>query len=286
MRRVWTAFALLGALALAACSGPHAGVSGSASATKASGRLTEPNAVVDFPRTLQADRMVEALVHTTRDADALVTSARLESPLFADSPARDGVVRLFANWTNHVRLRLGTPVCPAPEGASTVVLNLTIDGRAVTETLTADGQDLRKINTEECAEKAVLDVATPSFGKVESQTSTDIHTSIVLTRGASMPDAPVALTSMTGNIVFIVKLDANADATLDPGEASHAVPAIIEVGRCDPHVFAESKKTFVFPVRLAIGDAAPAYVEIQPDPIARAALQALFNSCGDAQRSG
>ena len=155
----------------------------------------------------------------------------------------------------------------------------------VTETVAFDDAVLRKINADECAEQAVLDVATPSFGPVESQTASEMHTTIVMTRGSSMTDAPVTLTSMTGNIVFIVRLDAPADATLDPGEASLAVPAVISVGRCDPHVFAESKKTFVFPVRLTIGDAAPAYVEIQPDPTARAALQQLFNDCGDAARS-
>jgi len=62
------------------------------------------------------------------------------------------------------------------------------------------------------------------------------------------------------------------------------MPAVITVARCDPHVFAESKKTFVFPVRLAIGDAKPSYVEIQPDPTMRAALQSLFDACGAADR--
>ena len=248
----------------------------------ASGRVTEPNAVVTFPRTLQADRLVEAQVVTARKADALVTSARLESPLFANSPPRDSGPRLFPDWANRVRLPLGTAVCPAPAGESTAVVTMTVDGQQVTETLAMDDAVLRKINAEECAEQAVLDVATPSFGPVESQTATELHTSIVLTRGPSMPDKPVTLTGMSGNIVFIVRLDASADATLDAGQASVAVPAVVLVGRCDPHVFAESKKTFVFPVKLVVGDAEPAFVEIQPDATTRAALLDLFVACGDA----
>ena len=282
-RLAWIAAALAGALALAACSAPQREVSESAAPSGPSGRLTETSAVVTFPRTLQADRLVEAQVVTVREADALVTSARLESPLFANSPTRDSGPRLFPDWANRVRLPLGKAVCPAPAGESTAVLVMTIDGEQVTETFVMDDAVLRKINAEECAEQAVLDVATPSFGPVQSQTATEMRTSIVLTRGPSMPDKPVTLAGMTGNIVFIVKLDASADATLDAGQASVAVPATIVVGRCDPHVFAESKKTFVFPVRLVIGDAAPAYVEIQPDATTRAALLNLFVACGDAE---
>ncbi|MGC4175445.1 hypothetical protein [Demequina sp.] len=269
-------------LALAGCTAAQ--VTESAEPTVASGRLTVPDAVVTFPRTLQAARLVEAQVVTSREADALVTSARLESPLFVDSPARDGEVRLFPEWKNRVRVPLGTAVCPAPQGESVVVLRLVVDGRAVTEDLEFDDSVLRAINAEECAQAAVLDVATPSFGPVTRQDAASLDTTIVLTRGGSEEAAPVSLTSMTGNIVYIVTLDQDADRILAGGEASLAVPAVISVGRCDPHVFAESKKTFVFPVRLSVSDRDPSYVEIQPDEVTRSALQQLFDDCGEAER--
>ena len=164
-------------------------------------------------------------------------------------------------------------------------LTIVVDGVETVETLAAGDEKLREINATECAQQAILDVAQPSFGAVESQTAAEMTTSIVLTRGDVATDMPVTLTSMTGNIVFIVTLGGEP-RTLAPGEASLSVPAVISVGRCDPHVFAESKKTFVFPVFLAIGDAEPAYVEIQPDAVTRQALQGLFDSCGEAQRDG
>ena len=266
------------ALALCACS-PSAtpSVSGPQQPAVASGRITQASAEIAFPRTLQAERLVEVRVLTVRDADAVVTSARLESPLFADSPVRDGVVRLFPDWTNRVRVPLGTAVCPAPAGDTSVVLTLTVDGREVTETLRGDDSVLRTINASECAQRAVLDVATPSFGPVTSQDDSRLETTIVLTRGDADRDQPVTLTSMTGNIVFIVTLSGARE--LAPGADALAVPAVVTVGRCDPHVFAESKKTFVFPVMLAVGGADPAYVEIQPDATARSALQQLFEDC-------
>src|SRR6187431_1475090 len=69
--------------------------------------VTAGEATVTFPRTLQADRLVEAQVRTDRDADVVVISARLDSPLFIDSPEREATVRLFADWNNRVRLPLG-----------------------------------------------------------------------------------------------------------------------------------------------------------------------------------
>jgi hypothetical protein len=255
--------AALALLALAACSAPAP--SPTSPAPAAASRVTEEGVYVAFPRTLQAARMVEAQVHTVRDADVLVSSARLVSPLFADSPARDGEIRLF------------------PGGATTVVLTMTVDGVPTTETLVADDTELRQINAEECAEQAVLDVATPTFGPVESQTTAELHTTIVLARGTARTDEPVVLDSMTGNIVFIIRLEPDAPTTLAPGEASLSVPAVVSVGRCDPHVFAESKKTFVFPLHMTIGDDEASYVEIQPDPTTQAALQQLFDDCGDVR---
>lgn len=248
-------------------------------------RLTQARADVEFPRTLQADRQVEAFVATTRDADAHVVSARLVSPLFADSPPRDVVVRLYPDWVKRVRLPLGTAVCPAPQGESHVELTLIVDGVTTVETLTATGDALRAVNADECAQQAVFGAAQPSFGPVESHTGGEVRTSIVLTRGDASPEEPVTLGSMTGNIVFIVRL-ADGGRTLAPGEESLSVPAVVSVGRCDPHVFADGKKNFIFPAYLAMGDADPAYVEIRPDPATKAALQALMDACGEAQREG
>jgi hypothetical protein len=132
----------------------------------------------------------------------------------------------------------------------------------------------------------VLDVATPSFGPVGSQDAVELRTTIVLTRGGASPDQPVTLAQMTGNIVYIVTLGEGANRTLAPGEVALAVPATVTVGRCDPHVFAESKKLFVFPVYLGVGDAEPAFVEIQPDAVTEAALKQLFSDCGEAERAG
>jgi hypothetical protein len=278
MRRL-AVIVLAGALALAGCSSPPVSVS-------AVPRLTEPDAVVTYPRPFQAARLVEAKVRTVGGLEGTVVSARLESPYFADSPPRDVSLLLAADWDNRVRVPLGAAVCPAAEGASMVVLTVEFGGRTETESVEVDDAVLKQINADECAALAVVEVASPSFGPIASQDAREIETTIVLTRGDSRPDAPVALDAMTGNIVFTVALDDAAPRTLAAREGSLSVPAVVTVGRCDPHVFAESKKTWVFPVYLAIDGGEPQFVEFQPDLATRDALQRLFDDCGEAQRSG
>lgn len=281
MRHIQGLAAAALAFALAGCAGGPAIPSGPPIPP-----VAVPTVEVTYPRTLQAARMVEARVALRDDLESLgvsddiaVTNAYLDSPLFVTGDAWDSLVRLFPDWLKPVRLPLGEPVCPAPAGESRVVLFIDVDGRPTQQTLVVDDDAvLREINADECAQRAVLDEAAPSFGPVEEETPTEVHTSVVLTRGTGV--SPVTLDSATGNIIFIVTLDETAPRSLAADETMVAVPATVTVGRCDPHAFAESKKTFVFPARLAVGQAEPAYVEFSPGPDVRAAFQRIFDACG------
>jgi|GEM_PF-1249301 len=241
-------------------------------------RVTTAQAGLQFPRTHQADRLLEVRVTTARAADALVTAVRLESPMFADNPARDSNVRLYQDHENRVRVPLGVPVCPAGDGDSTVVLTMLADGAEVSETVTVPAEVLAEINAAECVQQAVLDEAAPSFGEIESRDGAEVRTSLVLTRGTGVE--PVTLERITGNIVFAIEVDEGAERTLAAGEAALAVPVTVTVARCDPHVFAESKKTFVFPVHLSVGEGEPQVVEFIPPGAVKDVLQAAFSACG------
>ena len=62
------------------------------------------------------------------------------------------------------------------------------------------------------------------------------------------------------------------------------MPVTFTASRCDPHAFAESKKTFVFGVWLTIDGGPEKYLEIGPDAALKAALQSAFDHCGEALR--
>ena len=71
--------------------------------------------------------------------------------------------------------------------------------------------------------------------------------------------------------------------SLAPDEASASTEVVIDAGRCDPHAVTESKKTFRFATWVAVGGGEPAFVEIQPEPAARAELERLIDECLRAQ---
>ena len=60
---------------------------------------------------------------------------------------------------------------------------------------------------------------------------------------AAAADAPLTLTSVDGSVMFDLEL--TDTATVLPGRAA-SVPVRIRPGRCDPHAFLESKRTFLF----------------------------------------
>lgn len=70
---------------------------------------------------------------------------------------------------------------------------------------------------------------------------------------------------------------------MDSSTQSVVLPVTVRASRCDPHAFAESKKTFVFAAWIQV-DGREQYVEFQPDPAWRATLQALFDACGHVDR--
>lgn len=239
---------------------------------------------VAFPRTLQADRWVEIRLTGAQSDEWLVTGAALTSPYFADAAPVDRNVRLFAGSTAHVRVPLGAVTCPAGTDAPYATLNLASDaGAATTVTVQLPGEVLAGINTDECAVKAVTDAAAPAPGKPLARQGTAVSTTLTLTRGTAF-DGVATLTDLKGSVIFTVTAAEPADmpAVLDASAASVDVPVTIDATRCDQHAFAESKKTFVFAVWIAVDGAEPTYVEVRPGEELKAALQEAFDSCGES----
>ncbi len=265
---------VLGAVVLAAASA----VAACASGTAADFSLDATGGVA-YPRTLQAERQVELQFTADADADAVITSATLSSPYFAATDAAEQNVRVFAGHIARVRVPLGDAVCPPGSGVTVVDIEVDVDG-VLTESRVALAVDvLAKINATECARQAVTDVAEPTFGDALTASATEVRTTIVFTRGSSA--APVTVVEVRGNIIFTLVPDAGAlPVELESDARSLEIPVTIVASRCDPHAFAESKKTFVFPAWVSVDGAQLEYVEFQPGAVVRDALQELFDACG------
>ncbi len=262
------------------------------------------SADVAFPRTLQADRFVEVQLTGAAGDGWLVTSAALESTMFSPVTPTPSNVRLFGGYVARVRVPLGEAICSAGTGEAIAHLTLKNDGGAGIDGTVTDGKAtdtevtvnlppevLAGINADECATRAVTDAASPSLGAPEATLGTTVETTLTLTRGEAGDGAEVSLTGMRGSVVFDMSPRGGFQlpTLLAVGDRSLAVPVDIVATRCDPHVFAESKKTFVFAVWLSIDGGPERYVELRPDAALEDALQAAFDACGegaDAQTPG
>ncbi len=237
---------------------------------------------IAFPRTLQAERMVELQVTLDEEVDAIVVRASLESPLFTETGWQDAHVRVFAGWPTRVRLPLGDPVCGVAEGSGgetpDAVAHVVFDvaGAQVEREVDVPAGVLAEIRAEECGAKALSDVASPRFGDVEAVAGLTVTTSLSLTRGEG--DARVEAVRVAGSVVFSI-VPSDPVLALEPGQDVVSVPVSLTPTRCDPHVFAESKKTFVFGVWLAVDGAEPRRVDVLPGEALKAALQDAFDRC-------
>ena len=239
-----------------------------------------PTGDVAFPRTLQADRLVEVQVETPGDERGIVTSVSLTSPYFGPSGTVPTNVLLEPGWRSRLRVPLGAALCPAGTGDSVATVQVrAYDGERLADREVAlDDAVLADINAAECRQRIATDAAAPSFSGVQGVVADALETGVLLTRGAS--DAPATLTALSGNVIFTLEPAAGVlPLTLAPDDAAASVPVRITATRCDAHAFAESKKTFVFTASFEVeGEAIT--VEYRASGAVRDALQALFDACG------
>ena len=288
--RVVTALALTSlVLSASACSSPPAPPGNpSASAMASRAGAAAPlvlTADVAFPRTLQAQRWVEIRLAGAQGEDWVVTSATLDSTTFATLAATESNVRLFEGYVARVRVPLGEATCPAATGDSIVKLTVTNDaGASENLEVALPAEVLTGINADECAVRRVLDVASPALGAAGEASGTTVETTLTVSRGSEGADASVVVTAMRGSVIFDMQPRAGATlpASVGTGESTLELPVTLTASRCDPHAFAESKKTFVFGVWLTIDGGTEKYIEIRPDAALEAALQSAFDNCGKA----
>lgn len=280
----WATSAIVCAVALAACAGEPSSPSPSPSA----GVSPPPVAAVGgtaFPRTLQADRMVEVQIETPGDERGIVVSVALDSPYFGPSGTVPTNVLLEPGWLARLRVPLGPALCPAGSGSSIATVEVrAYEGADVAEReVTLEDGALRDINATECRQRIATDAAAPSFATEPVVSGDAVQTSVVLQRGDSA--AAATLTALSSNVIFTLDPAAGAlPVTLESGEERTAVPVTIRASRCDAHAMAESKKTFVFTASYDV-DGEAITVEYRAEGATQEALQALVDQCAAQSES-
>lgn len=197
-----------------------------------------------------AGNRVQVRLTDTGDQPFTVTAVALTSAAFTELTPLAATAVYVPGRTIDLPVLFGAVDCAAdvhPVGA-----RLQVDrgsgAEEVVVPLTGDALDL--VVAEECAAERLAEVVSISVDGFTLD-GDRARGDVVLTRVAEGPDVVV---SALARSVLLEPAVADLPATLGADDDELTVPFSVELASCDPHVLAETKKPFVFPLTVEAGE--------------------------------
>ena len=201
-----------------------------------------------------------------------VQAVRVETPAF--QPAAPGAgTALTPGLPVDVRVPYGAARCEAASSAAVAVVELA-DGREVRLALPEAPALLGRLHAAECAQRRLgesLEITLDRFAETAPGGGA-LRGTLRLRRlaGASsyrvVEIGPSTLITLTGGP------PGGPVLALRPGDGAAQVPVDARPGRCEPHALSESKRSTVFRVFVAVDEAPPLLVLLEPPPADRERL--------------
>lgn len=224
---------------------------------------------------------LQVRVTDTGTAPFTVTAVAIDSPGFAPLPPTGVTAPYAPGQTTDLPTPFGAARCAtAPEPAA-ALLTVQRPGGAVEELrVPLTGDTLARVHAEECAVEAVLeDVGIALSDLTPTADGQRLSGAVLVTRRGG--DEPVELTALARSVLLEPVLADPLPVTMRAEDDELELPLAFELATCDPHVLAETKKPFVFPLTVVVGEDDGVPVDLPVDDGQRAALQALVDRvCG------
>jgi hypothetical protein len=218
---------------------------------------------------------VQVRVTNTGTAPFTVTSVVIESPGSAPLPPTAVSATYAPRQTIDLPTPVGTAVCRAEPEPAVARLTLTRPDGAVEELrVPLTGDALARVHREECAVAALAEVVDVSLADLAPD-GQHLTGTVVLTRRSG--NEPVEVTALARSVLVDPVLTDELPVVLPPDEAELRLPVTFRLASCDPHVLAETKKPFVFPLTVVVGERAGVPVDLPVDDGQRAMLQELVD---------
>jgi hypothetical protein len=277
MRRAAVALAAGATLLLGACGDPPA----EQPSAESSSASQAPEAVPAVPgieaeivrlRTDEAiGGQVQVRLTDTGDTPFTVTAVALRSPGFAPEPMKAITAEYAPGRVIDLPVPYGAPVCdaaPVPTAADVTIVRP--DGAVEEVQVPAAADVLELMHSEECAVLAVTAVVDIAVTDLHDDGDT-LAGSLTLTRRKG--SEAIRATRLSRSVLIEPTADLPLD--LDGDEDSASAPVSFTPASCDPHVLAETKKPYVFPLAVTVGDDDEVPVDLPLDQAARDQLAAL-----------
>ena len=216
-------------------------------------------------------------VRITASDTFTVTSVALDSPGFAPVRPSDLTAEFVPGRVIDLRTPFGRAQCevgPEPASARLTVVRPGSEPEEVEVPLAA--AVLKQIHTEECLEQALTQEVTVEVADLRDD-GDGLAGSLVLVRRSGAREAQVI--DLRRSVLMAVEADLPLTLAADAPDAETALR--FTPATCEPHVLAETKQPYLFPVTVRAGDAEPVTIDLPiPDDV-RSQLQALVQRvCG------
>ncbi|MGR6966294.1 hypothetical protein ACU610_17680 [Geodermatophilus sp. URMC 61] len=280
----WTAVLAL-ALLCAGCAGTDgvgeaAAPPASASAVPALPPVPGIEAEVVRQRTdVPVPGQVHVRVTDTGDRPFTVTALAIDALGFAPLPPTGLSAAFEPGRTIALRTAYGAPDCAAPAGPPAARLTVVWPDGAVEELrVPLAGDDLDVVHREECAVAGVRAVA--DVGLTGLAPAGDAVTGTVVLTRVGDDERAVTVLDARRSVVLGVAVE-GLPLELGPGEQRTSAPVAFTPASCEPHVLAETKQPFMFPLSVALGEAEPVPVPLPVDEAQQGVLWELVRRvCG------
>ena len=218
---------------------------------------------------------VQVRVTNTGTAPFTVTAVAIDSPGSAPVPATSVSATYAPRQTIDLPTPVGAAVCGADPEPAVARLTVVRPGGAVEELrVPLVGDALTRVHREECAAAAVREVVDIALADLAPD-GDRLAAAVVLTRRSA--DEPVEVMALARSVLVEPVLADELPVVLPRGRAELRLPVTFELVTCDPHVLAETKKPFVFPLTVVVGEDEPVPVDLPVDDAQRATLQQLVD---------
>ncbi|MEU4694031.1 hypothetical protein [Actinoplanes sp. NPDC023714] len=179
-----------------------------------------------------------------------------------------------------VPVTFGTGGCtPARSAPSRVIVTARPENATSWQKVTVDLPDpnplLDQLLAIDCAADRVEQSVTLAFGPWQDLGPDGVRGSLEITRTAAATGA-VRVTELDGNVLYRLAFPGRREAAVTAARPRASIPIVVTPLRCDLHAFAEVKKPFEFPVRVALDDAEPLAGTVPVDEDDRTALDTML----------
>ena len=238
-------------------------------------------ATVEQTTAFQARGLLEIAISNRSGAEFAIGSLRLVSGSFVtvEPTPRDAVIPSGPRRVI-VPVDYGPPRCTAGTAPPDAVEVSTPGGGELRLVpVDRDGsQFLARLHERECGQRRIRETVDISFdGPFTDAGPASVRAAVRLRRLDAADGTEVTVAAVRGTVVFTVTTSADAPLlVLGDGDDEASVEIDISASRCDAHALIESKKSYRFPFWVAVGDAQPRYIEVEPEGEARRVLERVL----------